>query len=173
MEFGDAYSPTKPPDPLIAGSEGDASNKLVAGHFESPARGTNEMPGRFGEVLWWLRTQRRFNQEVLAERAGIHHTQISVLERGGPRKSDFAPDFGHRLSPSCRPSPESDAPPRNPHVPETQPRTAGPARGLADADLRSTPGRLAAEQRSYEAPVGAEHQAGRGGARRVRDERRI
>jgi transcriptional regulator with XRE-family HTH domain len=54
-----------------------------------PAR--TEMLVRFGENLWWLRTQRRFSQEVLAERAGIHRTQITLLERGA--RSPGLPTF--------------------------------------------------------------------------------
>jgi transcriptional regulator with XRE-family HTH domain len=40
------------------------------------------MRARFGANLWWLRTQRRFSQEHLADRAEIHRTQISMLENG-------------------------------------------------------------------------------------------
>jgi transcriptional regulator with XRE-family HTH domain len=41
-----------------------------------------EMLARFAKNLWWTRTQRRYSQEVLAERALIHRTQISLLESG-------------------------------------------------------------------------------------------
>jgi transcriptional regulator with XRE-family HTH domain len=46
---------------------------------------------RFGDNVWWLRTQRRFSQEVLASRARTHYTQISVIERGG--RSPLLPTF--------------------------------------------------------------------------------
>jgi transcriptional regulator with XRE-family HTH domain len=37
---------------------------------------------RFGENLLRIRQARRLSQEALAERAGIHRTQISLLESG-------------------------------------------------------------------------------------------
>lgn len=41
-----------------------------------------EMVARFAANLFWLRTQRRFSQEHLAERVGMHRTQITLLENG-------------------------------------------------------------------------------------------
>ena len=38
---------------------------------------------RFGKNLRSLREARGFSQEALAERAGIHRTEVSLLERGG------------------------------------------------------------------------------------------
>jgi transcriptional regulator with XRE-family HTH domain len=35
---------------------------------------------RFGENVWWLRTQRRLTQSALAARAGIHRSQIPQVE---------------------------------------------------------------------------------------------
>lgn len=46
---------------------------------------------RFGENLWWVRTRRRFSQEVLADRAQIHRTQISSMETG--QRSLMLPTF--------------------------------------------------------------------------------
>jgi DNA-binding XRE family transcriptional regulator len=41
-----------------------------------------EMLLRWAKNLWWLRSQRRYSQEVLADRSEIHRTQISLLENG-------------------------------------------------------------------------------------------
>ena len=46
---------------------------------------------RFGENLWWLRTQHRYSQDHLAFLAQIHRTQISVFERGG--RAPLLPTF--------------------------------------------------------------------------------
>jgi transcriptional regulator with XRE-family HTH domain len=35
---------------------------------------------RFGENVWWLRTQRRLTQSVLAARAGINRSQVPQIE---------------------------------------------------------------------------------------------
>lgn len=40
------------------------------------------VPGRFGVNLLRIRQARRLSQESLAERAGIHRTQISLFETG-------------------------------------------------------------------------------------------
>jgi transcriptional regulator with XRE-family HTH domain len=46
---------------------------------------------RFGENIWWLRTQHRFSQAALADRAGIHRTQVSMIELG--RRTLTLPTF--------------------------------------------------------------------------------
>jgi len=157
-------STTKPPGPLIAGLKAMPSSNLSPGTSRAPARATNEMLGRFGENLWWLRTQRRFSQEVLAERAGIHYTQISVLERGGPRKSDFAPDFGHisvlhavppRKVPALR-----QLPPGNPHVPGVSWRSQ-PARTATRRSGRISDGRPGLRSRGSGSPEHAPTTSGR------------
>jgi transcriptional regulator with XRE-family HTH domain len=35
---------------------------------------------RFGENVWWLRTQRRLTQRALAARANIHRSQVPQVE---------------------------------------------------------------------------------------------
>jgi len=37
---------------------------------------------RFGDNVWRIRQARRLSQEQLAERAGVHRTQITLIERG-------------------------------------------------------------------------------------------
>lgn len=37
---------------------------------------------RFGENLTWLRKQAELSQQRVAERAGLHRVEISLLERG-------------------------------------------------------------------------------------------
>jgi transcriptional regulator with XRE-family HTH domain len=37
---------------------------------------------RFGENVWWLRTQRRVKQASLAERSEVHRTQITLIQAG-------------------------------------------------------------------------------------------
>jgi transcriptional regulator with XRE-family HTH domain len=44
--------------------------------------GEKDVLARFGENVWWLRTQHRYSQEHLAFLAGIHRTQISSFETG-------------------------------------------------------------------------------------------
>jgi transcriptional regulator with XRE-family HTH domain len=38
--------------------------------------------GRFGRRLRWLRQQRGYSQEELAELAGLHRTYVGGIERG-------------------------------------------------------------------------------------------
>jgi transcriptional regulator with XRE-family HTH domain len=46
---------------------------------------------RFADNLWRVRAARRISQEVLADRAGIHRTQITLLEGG--RRAPTLPTF--------------------------------------------------------------------------------
>jgi transcriptional regulator with XRE-family HTH domain len=42
----------------------------------------DQMVARFAANLYWLRQGRKLSQVALADRAGIHRTQISLLENG-------------------------------------------------------------------------------------------
>jgi transcriptional regulator with XRE-family HTH domain len=42
--------------------------------------GEDQVGLRFGENVWWLRTQRRLTQSALAARAGIHRSQVPQIE---------------------------------------------------------------------------------------------
>jgi transcriptional regulator with XRE-family HTH domain len=44
---------------------------------EAPALGR-----RFGENLTWLRKDAGLSQQAIAERAGLHRVEVSLLERG-------------------------------------------------------------------------------------------
>lgn len=47
-----------------------------------PSTGGIDGLARFGENLLRIRQARKLSQEVLAERSGIHRTQLSLLEGG-------------------------------------------------------------------------------------------
>jgi transcriptional regulator with XRE-family HTH domain len=53
--------------------------------------GEKDVLSRFGENVWWLRTQHRYSQEHLAFLAGIHRTQISLFETGS--RAPLLPTF--------------------------------------------------------------------------------
>lgn len=46
----------------------------------TPTKG--DLRGAFGQLLRELRSQAGITQEELAHRSGLHHTYISLLERG-------------------------------------------------------------------------------------------
>lgn len=42
-----------------------------------------DLPEKFGQIIRWRRRQAGLSQEALAEKAGLHRTYVSLLERGG------------------------------------------------------------------------------------------
>ena len=45
-------------------------------------RGASRLSRKFAEVIKSHRLQRGLSQEALAEKAGVHHTYVSMVERG-------------------------------------------------------------------------------------------
>jgi transcriptional regulator with XRE-family HTH domain len=43
----------------------------------------NDVMERIGKNIWEVRRRAGFSQEMLAERSGLHRTEISLIERGG------------------------------------------------------------------------------------------
>jgi DNA-binding XRE family transcriptional regulator len=74
----DVAHPSQPPNPL------SALRPIPTGraYRTNPRTHDAEIITRFGEVVCAVRKARKFSQEELAARAGLHRTHISLVEKG-------------------------------------------------------------------------------------------
>ena len=60
---------------------GDAGTRLVMGPPTKKSE-ASAIGRRFGENVIWLRKQAGLSQQAIAERAGLHRVEVSLIERG-------------------------------------------------------------------------------------------